>query len=67
MINSQFLITKRLNLYVLCKEKLGVDKWLGLVLKGVTAGFCVLVLLLWFYSNRGHFSSLANQIANWKQ
>ena len=30
LINSHFLITKCLILYVLCKEKQGVDKWLGL-------------------------------------
>ena len=30
LINSHFLITKCLIFYVLCKEKLGVDNWLGL-------------------------------------
>ena len=30
LINSYFLITKCLILHVLCKEKLGVDNWLGL-------------------------------------
>ena len=30
MINSYFLITKCLYLYVLCKEMLGIDNWLEL-------------------------------------
>ena len=30
LINSYVLITKCLILYVICKEKLGVDNWLGL-------------------------------------
>ena len=41
LINSHFLITRCHILYVLCKEKLGVDNVLGL--KGLIGVFCLLL------------------------
>ena len=50
LINSQFLITKCLILYLLCKEKLSVDNWLGLKGLSYTTGLlypvsCIIMYL----------------------